>query len=110
MAYDAGLAERIRDVLAPVDAISERAMFGGLAFMLRGNMCCGLLDDLLLVRLGHEGFEAALADEHTRPMDFTGKPSRTTIYVEPAGTESDDALAAWVHRGVDYAASLPPKS
>lgn len=109
MAYDKGLAERIRDVLAAVDAIDERAMFGGLAFMHRGNMCCGLIDDLLMVRLGHEGAEAALAEGHTRPMDFTGKQSKTTIYVEPAGTESDDALAVWVHRGVDFAASLPPK-
>lgn len=110
MAYDAGLAERVRDVLAPVDAIEERSMFGGLAFMHRGNMCCGLLDDVLLVRLGHEGAEAALAEEHTRPMDFTGTPSKTTIYVEAAGTESDEALATWVHRGVDFAASLPPKT
>lgn len=84
-------------------------MFGGIAFMLAGNMCCGVIGEELMVRLGDDT-EAALAEPHTRPMDFTGKPMRTAIYVDPEGTANDGALAKWVEAGADYAASLPPKA
>jgi TfoX/Sxy family transcriptional regulator of competence genes len=109
MAYDEKLAERVREILARHEGLSERKMFGGIAFMLRGNMCCGVLKDDLMVRVGAERYEEALAEPHARPMDFTGRPLRTTVYVGPEGYRSDDALAAWVKRGVDFAASLPPK-
>jgi TfoX/Sxy family transcriptional regulator of competence genes len=108
MAFDEALADRVRDVLANRPTLSERRMFGGIAFMLAGNMCCGVIGDDLMVRLGEDG-ERALAEPHTRPMDFTGKPMRTAIYVDPAGTRDDADLAKWVEAGADYAASLPPK-
>lgn len=109
MAFDEALADRVRDVLAPRPELSEREMFGGIAFMVGGNMACGVIGEELMVRLGAEDAEKALEEPHTRPMDFTGKPARTTIYVDPAGTASDSDLAGWVDAGADFAASLPPK-
>ena len=84
-------------------------MFGGIAYMLAGNMCCGVIDEDLLVRLGDDA-ETALAEPHTRPMDFTGKPMKSTIYVDPEGTRDDAELTRWVEVGADFAASLTPKS
>lgn len=110
MAYDESLAERVRDTLAPREGLTERKMFGGLAFMIDRNMACGIIGDELMVRLTHGDAERALADQHVRPMDFTGKPSRGMIYVEPAGIATDADLASWVEAGADHAASLPPKS
>ncbi|HEY2716088.1 MAG TPA: TfoX/Sxy family protein [Solirubrobacterales bacterium] len=108
MAFDEALADRVREILGARAELSERRMFGGIAFMLAGNMCCGVIGEDLMVRLGDDG-EAALAEPHTRPMDFTGKPMKSTIYVAPEGTASDEDLAKWVEAGADYAASLPPK-
>ena len=84
-------------------------MFGGLAFMLNGNMLCGVVRDDLMVRVGPERYEALLAQPHARPMDFTGRALKGLVYIGPAGHRSDAALATWVKRGVDFAASLPPK-
>ena len=109
MAYDEALAERIRDLLAPREALSERKMFGGVAWMLHGNMACGVYGEELLVRLGAEGGEEALAEPHTRRFDMTGRPMRSVICVEPAGIESDEQLAGWVDAGAECALSLPPK-
>ena len=109
MAYSEELASRIRQTLAPRADVMERKMFGGLAFMLRGNMCCGVVGDMLMLRLGNEGAAAALAEPHTRPMDFTGKPLKSMIYVGPEGVAALEDLNRWVNRGADFAASLPPK-
>ena len=109
MACDEGLAERVRSALIDHDGIVEKKMFGGLAFMLNGNMCCGVLDEDLLVRLGNEGAAQALTEPHVREMDFTGKPIRSMVYVSPDGVCSDEDLSAWVQRGVQFASSLPPK-
>ena len=109
MAYDGELAERVRKALAGREGFTERKMFGGISFMLRGNMCCGVEKDQLMVRVGPERYEEALARPHARPMDFTGRPMRGMVYVGPGGCDSDEALAAWVKRGADFAASLPPK-
>lgn len=84
-------------------------MFGGIAFMLNGNMCCGVVKDELMVRVGAEQHAAALALPGARPMDFTGRPMNGMVFVRPAGYRDGRALAAWVKRGADYAASLPPK-
>lgn len=108
MAFDDGLAQRVRETLADHDVV-EKKMFGGLAFMLHGNMCCGIVGDNLMVRVGKEGYDSALAQPHARPMDFTGKPMKSMIYVDAAGLETDEELAAWVERGVLVALSLPPK-
>ena len=109
MAFDETLANRVREILASRPELSERRMFGGIAFMLGGNMCCGVIGEDLMVRLDEDG-ERALAEPHTRPMDFTGKPMKTTIYVDREGTKVDADLAKWVEAGADYAASLPPKA
>ncbi len=109
VAYDEQLAERVRDALSGREAISERKMFGGIAFMLAGNMAVGVTNDDLMVRLGAEDVEAALAEPHVRPMDFTGKPLKGFVFVSPEATATDEGLAGWVDAGADFAASLPPK-
>lgn len=109
MAYDEKLADRIRKVLSAHSGLSEKRMFGGIAFMLRGNMCCGVVKDDLMVRVGPGQYEKLLAEPHARPMDFTGRPMTGFVYVGPGGYRSDQALAKWVERGVDFVASLPPK-
>lgn len=109
MAFDEALADRIRDVLSARDGVSERRMFGGIAFMLDGNMAIGVIGEDLMVRLDREDAVRTLAEPHTRPMDFTGRPSRNMVYVDPGGTESDANLANWVEAGAAHAASLPPK-
>ncbi len=108
MPYSEVLADRIRDALGPRADLSERKMFGGIAFMLGGHVACGVIGDELLVRLGPDG-ERALAEPHTRPMDFTGRPMKTSIFVTAEGTAADADLAGWVEAGAAYAESLPPK-
>lgn len=109
MAYDEGLAQRIREALTEQHDIAEKKMFGGVAFMLAGNMCCGVSDENLMVRVGPGAYQDALAQPHARPMDFTGKPLKGFVYVDSAGFEADEDLAAWVGRGVAFASSLPAK-
>jgi TfoX/Sxy family transcriptional regulator of competence genes len=84
VAYDDDLANRIRAVLPHGAAVTERQMFGGLAFMLGGHMACGVVKDALMVRLGPEGADRALKQPHVRPLDFTGRPMRGMVFVEPA--------------------------
>ena len=109
MAFDEDLADRIRDVLAPRSDVTERKMFGGIAFMVGGNMAVGVVGEDLMVRLDPSDAERALAERHTRPMDFTGRPAKNMVYVDPEGTSADEDLASWVDAGADFAASLPPK-
>ena len=109
MAYDELLAERIRDALSGRAGVTERKMFGGIAFMVGGNMACGVTHEDLMVRLDAEEAERALAEEHVRPMDFTGRPLKGFVYVAPTGTEADESLADWVELAADHAASLPAK-
>jgi hypothetical protein len=84
-------------------------MFGGVAFLLRGNMCCGVVGDELIIRVGPESYERALSARHVRPMDFTGKPLRGFVFVAPTAIAGDRALKAWVKRGAEFALSLPAK-
>jgi len=109
VAYSEALADRIRDVLAGREGVTERKMFGGIAFLVGGNMAVGVTDEDLMVRLDPADAERALAEEHVRPMDFTGRPLKGFVYVAPAGVEDDASLAEWVDAGADHAASLPPK-
>jgi TfoX/Sxy family transcriptional regulator of competence genes len=109
MAYDEGLAQRIREVLGERPELVEKKMFGGIGFMLQGNMACGVLKDELIVRVGPERYEEALTKPHTRPFDFSGRPMRGWVMVASDGYESDEALQGWVQQGVDFALSLPPK-
>lgn len=109
MAYDESLATRVKEILSGTSDIAERKMFGGLAFMLSGNMCCCVTDKGLMVRVGPEGYEEALALPHAGVMDITGRPMRGWVLVPPAGLESDADLNQWVGRGADFAATLPAK-
>ena len=109
MAYDEGLAERVRLELAALEGVSERRMFGGLCFMLHGNMALGIDKDRLMVRVGAEQYEAALDQPHARPMDMTGRPMRGFVVVPPEGLQDCQDFQGWVKRGVDFALSLPPK-
>jgi TfoX/Sxy family transcriptional regulator of competence genes len=109
VAYDEDLAQRVRDVLSARADVSERKMFGGIAFMVGGNMACGVLGEDLIVRLDKEESEKALAEDGVRPFDFTGKAMKGIVYVSPERTSDDAGLAEWVEAGADYATSLPPK-
>jgi hypothetical protein len=109
MAYDEGLAERIRDALRGCSEVSERKMFGGLAFMLGGNMTIGIVGDTLMARVGPLRYADALVLPHVRPMDFTGKPMKGYVYVDPLGIEADAALERWIAACSAFVATLPPK-
>ena len=109
MAYDEGLAQRIREALADADGLTERRMFGGIAFMLHGNMAVGISGDELMVRVGPEAYDAALAQPRARVFDMTGRAMRGWVVVAAEGIADDAALGEWVQQGADYARSLPPK-
>ena len=109
MAYDEVLAERVRELLADRTDVTERRMFGGLAFMVGGHMACGVSGGDLMVRVGKEGYADALGRAHAREMDFTGRSSNTMVYVDADGTADDGALRAWVERAVAFVGTLPPK-
>ena len=109
MPFNEDLALHIRAALGSRDGVVERKMFGGIAFMLSGNMCVGVTGDDLMVRVGPGGLDDAMAQPHARPMDFTGRPMKGFVYVAPAGTAKDDSLKQWVQRGIDFAGSLPAK-
>jgi TfoX/Sxy family transcriptional regulator of competence genes len=107
MSYDHELAERVRQLLSEQEGIVERTMFGGLAFLLGGHMCCGVVRDQLMVRVGPESYEQALAEPHAREMDFAGRPLRGFVYVEPSGIASAESLNRWVEWGRRFALTLP---
>jgi TfoX/Sxy family transcriptional regulator of competence genes len=109
VAYDERLAERIRRATAERAGVTEKKMFGGLAFLLDGHMFCGVIDDELMVRLGEERAGSALDQPHTRPMDFTGRPLKGYIYVAPEGLAEEAELRVWVDAGAEFASALPPK-
>lgn len=110
MPYDEALADRVRKLLADEDAISERKMFGGIAFLLHGNMSVGLwTSGELMVRVGEAGAEAALSEPHTRTPEMRGRPMKGWILVDPEAVKTEAQLREWVGRGTDFARSLPPK-
>lgn len=109
MPFNESLAERVRSVLQDNHSLKEKRMFGGLAFMLNGNMCCGIVGDDFVVRTGPDKFEAALSRPHARPMDFTGRPMRGFVYVAPAGYRLTRDLKSWIHTGIQFVSSLPKK-
>ena len=110
MAFDETVAARVRTALGRKKGVVEKKMFGGIAFLLNGHMSIGVLRDHLVLRLGEEGAAEALAEPHTRFMDFTGKPLKSMLYVDPPGFETADRLRIWVRRAVAFAESLPPKA
>jgi len=110
MAYDEALAERIRKTLLGKRGLTERKMFGGIAFMLRGRMFVGILDDSLMARVGPQNYEDALARHGVRKMDFTGKPMRGYVFVGPKALRTDAQLKHWLDLCADFTATLPAKS
>ena len=109
MAYDEALAERVRALLSMREDVTERKMFGGIAWMLAGNMACGVMREEVIVRVAREDYERALGEPHVRQFDFTGRPMRGFVCITPEGTAGDEGLAGWVDAGADYAGSLPAK-
>jgi TfoX/Sxy family transcriptional regulator of competence genes len=109
MAYDERLAERVRAILGEEAKVEERKMFGGLAFLVGGHMACGVEKSRLMLRIGPEAYEAALGEPHVLPMDFTGRPLRGFVYVEPEGVRAKPQLVRWVRRAVAFAETQPAK-
>jgi TfoX/Sxy family transcriptional regulator of competence genes len=109
MAYDEDLANRIRLVLSGRCEFAERKMFGGLAFMIEGHMGCGVVGGDLMLRVGPDGYQDALARPHARPMDFTGRPLTGMVYVDPAGFRTRKSLESWVGRALTFIQTLPAR-
>lgn len=109
MAYDAVLVRRIERLLRRRRSVTQKEMFGGICFLVNGNMCCGVERDKLVVRVGPEPYEQLLQRRHVKPMDFTGRPLRGFIYVMPEGLRGQEALKSWLEWGLRYAGSLPAK-
>ncbi|HEX9385193.1 MAG TPA: TfoX/Sxy family protein [Anaerolineales bacterium] len=108
MAYDLKLAERIRSELNGVPFV-EKKMFGGVGFLLDGNMACGVNKDNLIVRVDPEKHIAHLKKPHAKPFDLPGKPMKGWLLIEGDGVKTDKQLSAWVKEGVEFASTLPPK-
>jgi len=110
VAFDEELAQRVRDLLDGQPDVTERRMFGGIGFMVGGNMCCGVIGEDLMVRLDPEQAERLMESEPgARPFDFTGRPMRGWLYVSPTVVAEDADLREWVGRAEDFASSLPAK-
>jgi len=107
MAYDSGLTQRVREVLGVRPGLSERKMFGGLAFMLDGKMFVGVLGSVLMARVGPQRHQDALAQPYVREMDFTGRPMKGYVFIDPPGLADDRDLAAWVLWCAGHVAALP---
>ena len=110
MAFDEQVAAKVRRIVKGSRGLSEKKMFGGLAFMIRGHMCCGVVGKKLMVRVGPDLYEHALSKPHAQLMDFTGKPLRGFVYVRPAGFSSEKDLKAWIAMATTFARSLKPKT
>jgi TfoX/Sxy family transcriptional regulator of competence genes len=109
MAYDEGLAQRLREMLVDRSDIVEKKMFGGIAYMAHGNMLCGIIGDTLMARVGPEQYAAALKKSHANKMTATMRPMKGFVYVDPAGVESDKSLQVWLKLCDQFVATLPAK-
>ena len=109
MAFDEKLGLRIRDMLAGLPGLVEKKMFGGIGFILNGNMACGVHKDALIVRVGPEGYQSALDAPHTGVFDMTGRPMTGWVVVNAPGFATNQSLSDWVQQGLEYTRSLPPK-
>ena len=109
MAYSESLAARVRHALRDQGRIVEKRMFGGLACLLRGNLCVALIDQSLIVRVGPAAYEAALAEPHVREFDITGRPMRGWVVADPEAIDLDADLHRWIERAVEFVQTLPAK-
>lgn len=110
MTADADLTARIRGRLAGEPGIEEKRMFGGVSFLAGGHMLCGVAGDTLVVRVGPDAYDEVLGLPHARECDFTGRPLRGLVMVDPPGFTGDTELARWVEHGLGFVRSLPPKA
>ena len=109
MAFSESLAARIRDALVRKKNIEEKKMFGGVGFLLNGNMLVGVWKDSMIARLGPDASDDALREPHVREFDITGKPMKGWVIVEPDGIEDDDQLTGWIERSMEFVQTLPKK-
>ena len=109
MAFDEALAGRIRQRLARRRNVEEKKMFGGVGFLMNGNMLVGVWKDSLIVRLGQDEGDEALKEPHVKEFDITGRPMRNWVLVEPEGVEHDNQLSGWIQRAVKFVGKLPAK-
>ena len=109
MAYDEGLAQRFLEHFDDRPDVEAKKMFGGLCFMVSRHMCCGIVGDTLMARVGPDNYEDCLNKDHAKEMDFTGKAMKGMVYVSPKGIASDEQLASWVNICESFVKSLPPK-
>ena len=109
MGYDEGLAARVRAIVGDRDGIGEKKMFGGLCLLSRGNMFAGIQGETLMARVGPDRHDEAVARPHARIMDFSGRPMRGFVYVDPEGIRSDAELAGWIDLSLAFVDKLPPK-
>ena len=107
MAFDETLADRIRQQLARRKNVEEKKMFGGVGFLLDGNMLVGVWKNSLIARVGPDGYEDALLEPHVKEFDITGKPMKGWIMVEPEGIGEDDQLKGWIERAMKFVRTLP---
>ena len=109
MPYDTELARRVRAALGPLPSLDEKKMFGGVGFLIHGNMACGVHGQDLIVRVGPDRYPEALSRPYARPFDMTGRPMSGWVMVDPAGCENDEQLEAWVSQGAAFVQTLPAK-
>jgi TfoX/Sxy family transcriptional regulator of competence genes len=109
VAFDETLAERIRERLARRKGVVEKKMFGGIGFLLDGNMLVGVWKDSLIARVGPDAYEDSLLESHVKVFDITGRPMKGWVMVEPEGVEDDEQLAGWIERATTFVSSLPKK-
>ena len=110
MAYDEALAQRIQKITATKKSFTEKKMFGGLCFLYKGNMCCGIVDNKLMLRIGKDAYENCLKEVYTQEMTFTGKPMKGMIYVLPKGFSDSRQLKKWIEKALLFVKTLPDKS
>jgi len=109
MAYSKSLADRIRWGLRSNRNVEEKKMFGGVGFLLNGNMLVGVWESSLIVRLGPEQGTEALKQSHVKEFDVTGRPMKGWVMVEPDGLDSDTELAKWIEQAIQFVGMLPAK-
>jgi TfoX/Sxy family transcriptional regulator of competence genes len=109
MAYNQELAQRIKEILGPLPGLETKKMFGGMCYLLHGNMLCGVIDERMIVRMGKERQNESMSRPHTRPFDFSGKAMVGWLMVEPDGWQSEEDLADWVQICLDFVRTLPAK-
>src|SRR5262245_41028037 len=109
MPFDESLAARIRQGLARKKGVTEKKMFGGIGFLLNGNLCVGVWKESLIVRIDPDDYESALREPHVRPFDITGRPMQGWVLVGPEALRDNAALKEWLQRAVSFVGKLPAK-